>query len=235
MIRTRVVSMVLLLTLFMSGQARADAPVIDHTACAQAPRLSQAALDQARRLSVVFGHQSVGGNILEGLNAMAEHAPSRYRLPRLNAFEIGENGDPASKVNDFVRRLGRLRCDVAMMKLCFVDLEQGGSPARVFEICRAGLERVRGCRLVWWTMPLMTSGNRLRNDYNARVREYCRARGVPLFDLADIESHGPGGEEARDAQGPCLHRAWASDEGHLNDAGAAQAARAWWVLLTRLP
>ena len=64
-------------------------------------------LDKARSLRVYFGHQSVGNNILDGLNALARRRPDRYSIEvraepdaswfrghaGVGHFAVGENGD----------------------------------------------------------------------------------------------------------------------------------------------
>src|SRR5437868_1857683 len=73
---------------------------------------------QLHEARVYFGHQSVGGNIVEGLRGLAATAGdsalrivhSRDRTPGDGLFEffIGENGHPESKMKDFSTALQEL-------------------------------------------------------------------------------------------------------------------------------
>ena len=90
------------------------------------------ALSEAR---VLFGHQSVGRNILAGLAELSEQAGIPLRIqevtgappegPGLFHSNIGSNGDPGSKCEMFAELLtafGEPHYDLAMMKFCYVDL-----------------------------------------------------------------------------------------------------------------
>ncbi len=236
-----------LLALLLAVPLPAESILVDHTSVAKADALPKEALDRARKLDVLFGHQSVGGNILEGLSELAEAKPDRYALERtenpeadwfrendgLGDFAVGENEDPMRKIEDFRTRVSETYGDVvsvAMFKLCFVDLpEEGADPKEVFEAARTAIEGLEKEHpkvvFVWWTCPLATDGNSARLEYARLVRTYCREKGKALFDLADIECDG---------KGDALKQEWTDDGGHLNEAGRARAARAFWVLLARL-
>lgn len=90
---------------------------------------------QVSELRVVFGHQSVGNNIISGIERLAARDGVRMdirqrrqgpALPGINHFPIGKNGDPASKIRDFAAAVDAgvaHGADVALMKLCYVDFE----------------------------------------------------------------------------------------------------------------
>jgi len=152
--------------------AFAEATVADHTTIdSQDTVIPQPWLDQARGLRVYFGHQSVGDNILAGLDALARQRPDRYAIPlqrepsRLSLsalfrseasnpvrqggiehFLVGRNGDPEGKIKDFARRMnerGKV-VDVAMMKFCFVDFPVPRSdPEQLFAHYRDSMERLQ--------------------------------------------------------------------------------------------
>jgi hypothetical protein len=90
---------------------------------------------------VVFGHQSVGRNILSGIERLAARdgvnldiheqrtAPAAQGISH---FPIGNNGDPLSKIEDFAAAIdagAAQSADMAMMKLCYVDFN-GATDAR---------------------------------------------------------------------------------------------------------
>ncbi len=85
---------------------------------------------------ILFGHQSVGRNILAGLASLSEEAGVPLRIievtgaspditPGVFHSNVGTNGDPDSKCEMFgqlLMALGEPQYDVAMMKFCYVDL-----------------------------------------------------------------------------------------------------------------
>jgi hypothetical protein len=84
-----------------------------------------------------FGHQSVGYNIVEGmqevlaenshvqLNIINSNQPQTIKTPGFVHFEVGNNTDPKGKINDFFTRLGAAKTakpDIAFFKFCYVDV-----------------------------------------------------------------------------------------------------------------
>ncbi|MGZ5054372.1 MAG: hypothetical protein ACXWAT_05430, partial [Methylobacter sp.] len=96
------------------------------------------ALEKTR---VVFGHQSVGRNILSGIERLAARDGVNLDIHEqrtasatqgISHFAIGNNGDPLSKIKDFAAAIdagAAQNADVAMMKLCYVDFN-GATNAR---------------------------------------------------------------------------------------------------------
>jgi hypothetical protein len=92
---------------------------------------------------VFFGHQSVGTNIIEGIQHLAERESvsirvSETRLPPADGagglfhFHVGENGAPERKLKDFmdtVLALETVPLDLAMLKFCYVDIDSRRNPA----------------------------------------------------------------------------------------------------------
>jgi hypothetical protein len=94
-----------------------------------------------KQLHIVFGHQSVGGNVLAGVRALAHE--QHIELPIsdnaltgdtvvIRQFHIGENGNPASKLVAFHSALTQGAANyanVAQMKFCYVDFPANVDPA----------------------------------------------------------------------------------------------------------
>lgn len=235
-------------------------PIVDHRCVDEQDRAIPAeALEKARDLRVLFGHQSVGFDVIRGLRLLGEESPDRYRLPiqsrvqaqwfvrnaGLGEFFVGRNGDAQGKVDDFDRAVrGGMgeRVDVAMMKLCYADMVERSDPAQVFEHWRQAFEKLEvdypKVRFVWWTCPLTIPPrcSDQRMEVNRRIREYARAQGKLLLDIADIECHTPQGEAVlHPGGGEKLDDAYARDRGgHLNDDGARRVGRAYWWLMARI-
>lgn len=109
-------------------QTESSMAVETHISAAEWQALSQ------RR--VVFAHQSVGQNILDGVQSLAVQAG--VQLPIVNTrlaakdagivhFFVGRNEDPASKLRDFADVLeggAAAGADIALLKLCYIDFKE---------------------------------------------------------------------------------------------------------------
>ena len=220
---------------------------------------------------IFFGHQSVGGNIMAGVADLLKANP-QIRLKVVETAEadsnsgpgfyhalVGRNGDPQSKTDAFVRSAGRLGGGVAMLKYCYVDVNEQTDPAQLFEQYRRAVEDLRarhpGLTIVHVTLPLQIVENwkgilaaklrgrttfrdldAIRNRYNALLRaSYVHD---PIFDLAKIESTHADGSRSFFVRGRDTVYALAdeltSDGGHLNEVGRRAAAEQLLVLLARL-
>jgi lysophospholipase L1-like esterase len=117
-----------------------DPPVVDIAAV-------RSDLETVARSRVLFGHQSVGRNILSGIQTLADEAGIPVRIVDIEGglppdeaaglfhASIGENGDPDSKCQDFAQLLTRPErpaYDAAIIKFCYSDLDHDtplGPPA----------------------------------------------------------------------------------------------------------
>jgi hypothetical protein len=109
--------------------------------------LPESELSRLRAARVFFGHQSVGGDIMAGVEDLLRTEP-RLRLrvvplqdagaasgPFFAHAKIGENGQPTGKTDAFVGVLEqdlRGRVDVAVHKYCFVDISTSTDVASLF-------------------------------------------------------------------------------------------------------
>jgi hypothetical protein len=138
------------------------------------PQLSEADLANIRSLRIVFGHQSVGGNLIDGLKTLGAEIPS-YRLnlveagtdgsasgPAFAHFRVGSNGDPGSKIAAFKSQLlGPVPPpDVAFFKFCYLDIGAQSNADRLFQEYRAAIDelhgRLPGVSFIHVTAPLTT-------------------------------------------------------------------------------
>jgi len=84
---------------------------------------------------IYFAHQSVGGNLLDGVAMLSRQAGVPLRIvetPRaaglapgtLGHFFVPENGQPLHKLANFGKALGSgSAVDIALVKFCYVDID----------------------------------------------------------------------------------------------------------------
>ena len=134
-----------------STQAQADG-------AAARPDLAEG-LARLREARVYFSHQSVGENILDGLNRIAPGAgglavrridgasASPVQLDQAGVVDAmgGRNGDPLSKIEAFAQGLARLSPPprLALMKFCYVDFDGEAPVEPVFERYKSTIESLR--------------------------------------------------------------------------------------------
>lgn len=212
---------------------------------------------------VFFGHQSVGEDLCAGLRELAVAAEVDLRI--LDAREaqrvdggvllharVGKNREPRSKFTAFGAELHALRdtaLDLALVKLCYVDVDAATPRTPLLDAYRAAVADWRavrpGLRLAHVTVPLTCGARGWRaalkrrlgradwtdadNAARARFNDELRAcfPGDPLIDLAHAESVDARGRPveflARDAAGAFRARAlvpsFTEDGGHLAGHG----------------
>ncbi|GFE82162.1 hypothetical protein GCM10011487_41620 [Steroidobacter agaridevorans] len=135
------------------GQHGAERP---NSSIAKATPTTASAQDwqNLSQLKIAFGHQSVGENVLSGIEALArEHdvavsvAETREALaaPGLHHFKIGRNGEPQSKLQDFDAAMSNDiagTADIALMKLCYMDFDSEPNPQQLARDYIAELDRL---------------------------------------------------------------------------------------------
>jgi len=232
---------------------------INHT-CVDAndSRIPADMLDKARHLNVAFGHESVGWNMIQGLEELAQANPRRFSLTighNLEAwwysrnqgfgeFFLHNNGNVPGKAEVFETKLTSGiadRVNAASLKLCFADLQPRVDADEAFRTYTDVMERMQKqypkVTFIYWTVPLRveTMLEEKRTRFNNLMRSYAQSHKIVLFDVADIESTGPDGTKSKLANGsPCLYQGYSQDGGHLNAAGRERVARAWWWMMAQL-
>ncbi|MEB2344563.1 MAG: SGNH/GDSL hydrolase family protein [Deltaproteobacteria bacterium] len=223
-------------------------------------------LRQVAGARILFQHMSVGSNVLEGLERLfagrekldlrlVDEAAARSLPDPVFAHAMGgKNGHPESKLDAFERLLGGeggTSPDVALMKLCYVDVREDTDVRALVDRYRSVIERLRARHprtvFVHVTTPLEVSdpgwrglvkrvtgfedrtarSNMRRAGYNELLRQAFPSD--PIFDLAAVESTHPDGRPETFRRGgtdhPSLVPAYASDGRHLNALGQDRAAR----------
>lgn len=241
------------------GSPALAAPAATRSASASAPteartfapaEASRRQLTAAGSKSLVFGHQSVGVNILNGVGLLYRQAgmspPAHMTwgnssLPSNGAYvadaQIGRNGDPVGKIAAFESLLGKTSAapDFALMKLCYVDIRANTNVKAIFKAYRSAMSRIRaanpGTVILHATVPLTTASpadNLKRQQYNALIRKTYKASRI--VDIAKAESTTPSGSRTsgkyRGTRYYTLYKGYTSDGAHLNGVGSAKVAEA---------
>lgn len=230
-------------------------------AAPDAPALStKAALEIVATRKVYFAHNSVGGNILDGLESIATQQgvtihrqwfsnAQTFAAPVFAESGVDTNGDPMQKISDFEgTRMPAVGAGprYAFFKMCFVDFDSGSDAQAIAQAYIASAKRLAQkypqTTFVHFTVPLCTAAdtasNDKRNDYSDLIRAAFPASAV--FDLATAEStRGDGTKETYTSNGktrPALAPDWASnDDCHLSSAGGEAMATALVKYLAALP
>jgi len=215
---------------------------------------------------VFFGHQSVGGNLLDGVRDWLRESGISWPIvepagaPRdggaLIHAAVGHNGQPSTKCRDFRQLLdsGTLgHVDVAVLKYCYVDVQEAGDVSALVREYRDTLEdlarRHPTTVVVPVTVPLTHAEgglgvvarellgrpnpsklkNLARQAFNDALRQGWSA--TPIFDLAAAESTRPDGTNNtftyQGRQGQNLVAAYTDDGRHLNATGRRAVAAAF--------
>lgn len=126
------------------------------------------------QLRVLFAHQSVGGNILDGIrrSADAQKVPlvvtesrSAQAGPGIQHFKVGRNENPESKLADFQAVVNGETTppDVALLKFCYIDFPPSVNPEQLAQHYIAALDELARIHpetvFVPMTSPLTTVQN----------------------------------------------------------------------------
>ena len=233
-------------------------------------QISASEWETLKQRHVVFGHQSVGNNILSGVHSLTEKAGVQLQVMKsgntkggagITHFEIGKNENPRSKMKDFEDAFNGetlQKADIALMKLCYVDINNGTDAKKLADEYMATLDRLSGrfphTTFVAVTSPLTTlqsgpkawikkilgrtpSGyveNHRRLEFNEILRNTYGRQGR-LFDLAGFEAAGAGSYTFQGHQVEKMNQAITSDGGHLNPTGERYIAAKLIKYLAALP
>jgi lysophospholipase L1-like esterase len=107
--------------------------------------------------TIFFGHQSVGMNVLDGLQVLATREGADVRIAELKPGVpvrpgtiahawVGENQRPLTKIDEFARALDAIPApdiDVALVKLCYVDFTPDTDAAAIMARYQAAIADLR--------------------------------------------------------------------------------------------
>ncbi|HIP38202.1 MAG TPA: hypothetical protein EYG88_02225 [Desulfocapsa sulfexigens] len=129
---------------------------------------------ELNKKKIYFGHQSVGFNIIDGIElVMKEHPVIQLNIIEGRKFDgpegafvhsrVGKNRDPESKIIDFTnvidKELGQTP-DAAALKFCYVDAYDKINVNNIFLKYKDATEKLKkdntGLTIIHFTMPLHT-------------------------------------------------------------------------------
>lgn len=175
-------------------------------------------------LRLFFGHQSVGGNLLQGVADISDlpvtENPADLATLSGGIFSarIGQNKDPLSKLKEFEARLdGNIGgwCRQAMMKFCYVDIDADRDIEPLWATYQQTMHRIAGkhpnIRLLHITVPLTRTHMGLKSRLISLLKPQPRIAdnaAREAFNQKLRQQYGPSGDlfdlaalEARDEQG----------------------------------
>lgn len=148
---------------------------------------------------VFFGHQSVGSNILDGIQLLSPTSTiveqtannSISERPGISHALVGRNHDPRSKIDEFAEILTTTsaKYDIAMMKLCYVDISKDTDIQDLFQHYKSMVDKlaasVPGVRLVHLTVPLRS----IRLGLRSRIKRLAGQSLAPVEDNIQREAY----------------------------------------------
>lgn len=122
---------------------------------------------------IIFGHQSVGANILDGVKQLSKMVGVPVNIVDVKSADspglamightfIAENGKPLMKLKSFEQAMGLQATgfDIALVKFCYVDFTAETDAQSLFASYRATIDTLRvrhpGTTFVHITAPLTT-------------------------------------------------------------------------------
>lgn len=139
--------------------------------------------------TIYFGHQSVGGNIIDGVNmVMEDNAAIKFDIkdagtmqesdvPIFAHSDVGENGDIGSKLDDFSKHIREGfgdKADLAFLKLCFWDIRRNTDVNEVFGNYRKTIASLKreypNTTFIHLTVPLMSHSNSFIDNLKRMIR-----------------------------------------------------------------
>jgi len=121
---------------------------------------------------IIFGHQSVGRNILSGINQLEAETGIKLNIIESRDFKgirelsfihfrVGVNKDAVSKINDFKSIMEDVSKDsgsIAFFKFCYVDIREENDIDSIFKYYKENMlylkEKYPDTKLILFTVPL---------------------------------------------------------------------------------
>lgn len=200
----------------------------------------------------IFGHQSVGMQVLQGVSMLAgQLGVSNPSFPDYEAttlpssggmlahFYAGSNGNPFSKLDEFEAHLrGGLaaQVDIVVLKFCYADLRNSSShtPQQMFDAYKIWCDTIETdfptLTIIYATEAIVMGENSdgvhnaRRQVFNNLIRAEYASTGR-LWDVANIQSTDPIGNKILHGGIESLYSGYASpDQRHIYGPGRTALA-----------
>lgn len=148
---------------------------------AQLTQIKKNEYQYVSRLKIFFGHQSVGFNIIDGIEAHCkEHPELTLNIKETVSLEdfssavfahhrIGRNENPKSKIDDFKQYIQNGigdSVDIVCMKLCYIDFNSKTDVENLFHYYKTAMkelvEKYPSIRIIHCTSPLETGNEGIK-------------------------------------------------------------------------
>lgn len=146
----------------------------------QFKKVSTHSIERVSNMKIFFGHQSVGGNILDGIKSLdkdgkisiiSTREAAQITNPAIYHAHIGQNGSPQKKIDDFSALINSGigdKIDLAIMKFCYIDFNKNTDTQSVFESYSNTISQLQikypNVKFVHTTVPLI-SNNMTAKDW----------------------------------------------------------------------
>jgi hypothetical protein len=155
--------------------------------------------DKLAKKRIFFGHQSVGGNIVEGMKDVLKNNP-QIKIAILNSdkpgdlkegifehSEIGRNEDPESKINAFSKLVSPgvgSNADIAFFKFCYVDITASTNVETLFKNYMEKMGQLEkeypDVKFIHFTVPLLRQPEK---SIKSSIKKLL-GRGNGFFDVS---------------------------------------------------
>jgi hypothetical protein len=177
-------------------------------------RLDLDAIKKLESKAIYFGHHSVGGNILDGINSILStiegntirvvmtKSPDDISAGVFAHSAVGENYKPASKDEEFTANVTNIsnstRLDVALYKYCYVDIQKDTDVEALFSAYRKNYDSLiaanPGIKFIHLTTPLTI----IQKDWKVWIKKLI---GRPIGGYAENVKRGQFNEMLRKEYG----------------------------------
>lgn len=212
---------------------------------------------------VVFGHQSVGYQAIQGVQMWADDLNTSDpnvidvesgTVPATGGFfghlYAGTNGDARTKTAELLSLLQNglaAKVDIVVLKFCYADLRSnsGYTPQQMFNTYKTWVDTVESSfpnlKVIYATEAIVMGANSdggannvLRQTYNNLVRAQYASSGR-LWDVAKIESTDPSGNRVLHNGVESLYSGYASpDQRHIYGLGRTTVSAPLLQLIAQL-
>ncbi len=173
----RHIPLIIFVTFLLAFYACDEEDTLKEEANEQDPIEVTEALEKLQQVQLFFGHQSVGMNILSGIETVAEdhqvdltiiETSSANGLPEpcLAHAYVGKNFQPLTKLDAFTNKINSgmgEAVDIAFMKFCYVDIDADTDVEALFEAYQNTLNSLKSSypevTFVHFTAPLKSQSS----------------------------------------------------------------------------